>query len=227
MKFEISHPGSYALVKVDLANGESVKAESGAMVAMSPTIEVEGKIDGGVWGALKRTVLTGESLFFQTLRATKGAGEVFLAPSAPGDVEILELTGANHYFLQKEGFLAGDNGLTIEAVSQGFFKGFMSGEGMFIQKISGKGTLVISSFGSIHKITLAPGQAYTVDNSHLVAWSGTVSYEVQKASAGWLSSFTSGEGFVCHVRGPGDIFFKTRNPGAFGSWIRKFIPSKG
>lgn len=227
MKFEISHPGSFSMVKVDLANGESIKAESGAMVAMSPTVEVEGKVDGGVWGALKRTVLTGESLFFQTLKASKGDGEVFLSPSTPGDVAILELTGSNHYFLQKEGFLAGDAGLTIEAVSQGFFKGFLSGEGMFIQKVAGKGTLVVSSFGAIHKLTLAPGQMYIVDNSHLVAWSGTVTYEVQKASSGWFSSVTSGEGFVCHVKGPGDVYFQTRNPGAFGSWIGKFIPSKG
>lgn len=227
MKFEILYPGSYSMIKAELGAGESLKAESGAMVSMSSTIDVEGKVDGGVWGALKRTVLTGESLFFQTLKATRGPGSVFLAPAAPGDVMILELNGANHYFLQKEGFLAGDNGLVIEAVSQGFFKGFMGGEGMFIQKVSGKGLLAVSSFGAIHKLTLQPGETTIVDNSHLVAWSHTVTYEVQKASSGWFSSLSSGEGFVCHVKGPGDVYFQTRNAGSFGSWISKFIPSKG
>jgi uncharacterized protein (TIGR00266 family) len=226
MKVEVMYPGAYALIKAELLQGGSLKAESGAMVAMSPTIDVEGKVDGGVWGALKRTVLTGESLFFQTLKASRGAGTVFLAPSVPGDVAIMELNGANHYFLQKEGFLAGDSSLVIEAVSQGFFKGFMSGEGMFIQKVSGQGTLIVSSFGSIHKMTLAPGETFIVDNSHLVAWSGTVTYEVQKASTGWFSSWSSGEGFVCHVKGPGDVYIQTRNPGSFGGWIRQFIPSK-
>ncbi|NLI78900.1 MAG: TIGR00266 family protein [Candidatus Riflebacteria bacterium] len=227
MKYQIMQPGSYAMIKVDLAANEVMKAESGAMVAMHPNIDVEAKVDGGMFGALKRAVLTGESVFFQTLKATRGPGEVYLAPGVPGDVTVMELNGANHFFLQKQAFLAGDDGLTIEAVSQGFFKGLLSGEGMFIQKVSGKGTLAISSFGAIHKITLAPGQQYIVDNSHLVAWSGTVTYDVQKASSGWFSSIGSGEGLVCKVNGPGDVWFQTRNPGAFGSWIRQFIPSKG
>ena len=43
MRFEIHHPGSYAMVQASLEQGESLRAESGAMVAMSPTIDVEGK----------------------------------------------------------------------------------------------------------------------------------------------------------------------------------------
>ncbi|MBF0406605.1 MAG: TIGR00266 family protein [Candidatus Riflebacteria bacterium] len=227
MKFEQLYPGSYSMLKVLMSSGETIKAESGAMVAMSPTIDVEGKVDGGLWGALKRTVLTGESLFFQTLKAARGEGEVFLAPSIPGDITILELNGANFFYLQKEAFLASEDSITIEAVSQGFFKGLMSGEGMFIQKITGRGMLAVSSFGAIHKISLEPGQEYIVDNAHLVAWSGTTQYEVQKASSGWLGSMTSGEMFVCHIKGPGDVYFQSRNPGAFGSWIQRFIPAKG
>ncbi len=227
MKFEVLYPGSYSMVKATLAQGEQLKAESGAMVAMSPTVEVEGKLEGGMFGALKRTFLSRDSMFFQTLKASKGAGEVFLAPGTVGDVMVLELNGANHYFLQKEGFLASEDGVTLETVSQGFFKGFLSGEGMFIQKVSGKGQLIVSSFGAIHKISLQPGQTYIVDNSHLVAWSGTVTYEVQKASSGWFSSVTSGEGLVCHVRGPGDVFFQSRNAPSFGAWVSKFVPAKG
>ena len=226
VKHEIMYPGAYAMVRIELMQGHTIKAESGAMVAMSPTIDVEGKMEGGFLGALGRKLLTGESFFMQTLKATRGPGEVILAPSCPGDVHVLELNGANHYFVQKEGFLAADSSLTIEAVSQGFFKGLMSGEGMFIQKVSGKGTLVVSSFGSIHKMQLAAGQHIIVDNAHLVAWSGTVSYEIKKASAGWLSSFTSGEGFVCDVKGPGDMLIQTRNGGQFGGWVRQFIPAK-
>ncbi len=226
MEVQLMFPGSYCMAKISLQSGEAFRAESGAMVAMSETIDVEGKAEGGVMGMFKRA-FTGESLFLQTLKAARGAGEVFIAPSEPGDVQLIELNGANEYFVQKGGFLAAENSVNVEAVSQGFFKGFMSGEGMFIQKASGKGKLLISSFGGIHKISLTPGQHYVVDNGHLVAWSNTVQYEVQKAASGWLSSMTSGEGFVCHVRGPGDVYFQTRNPTGFGAWVRQFIPSKG
>ncbi|MDD2997719.1 MAG: TIGR00266 family protein [Candidatus Riflebacteria bacterium] len=226
MQVELLFPGSYCMAKIALKSGEAFRAESGAMVAMSESVEVEGKAEGGMVGMFKRA-FTGESLFLQTLKASRGDGEVFISPSEPGDVNIIELNGANDFFLQKGGFLAAENGVNIEAVSQGFFKGIMSGEGMFIQKASGKGKLLISSFGGIYKISLAPGQKYVVDNGHLVAWSHSVQYEVKKAAGGWMSSLTSGEGFACHITGPGDVYFQTRNPTGFGAWVRQFIPAKG
>jgi uncharacterized protein (AIM24 family) len=76
-------------------------------------------------------------------------------------------------------------------------------------------------------VQLAAGQEYVVDNSHLVAWSATTEYEIRKASSGWMSSITSGEGLVCHFRGPGLILLQTRNPDAFGSWMRGYLPSSG
>ena len=225
MKFEILNPGSYSMLKVTLEKGEHVKAESGAMLSMSGTVDVEGKLEGGIMGGLARKFLTGETLFFQTLRAVRGPGEVLLASSIPGDTTLIELDGAVEYILQKDGFLAGSPGLTLSTSAQNLTKGLFSGEGFFIQKIGGKGTLAVSSFGAINRIDLAPGEEKVVDNGHLVAWPSSVSYELQKASAsGWFSSITSGEGVVCRFRGPGHVFVQSRNAGAFGSWIRKFIP---
>jgi uncharacterized protein (AIM24 family) len=63
-----------------------------------------------------------------------------------------------------------------------------------------------------------------VDNSHLVAWPEYMNYTIEKASSGWISTFTSGEVAVCRFRGPGPIIIQTRNPGGFGNWIRQFIP---
>ena len=66
MKSEILYPGAFPMVRVDLAAGENIKAESGAMVACSPTIDIESKMEGGFLGALSRKFLTGEKFFFQT-----------------------------------------------------------------------------------------------------------------------------------------------------------------
>lgn len=49
MKSEILYPGAFPMVRIDLASGESVKAESGAMVASSPTIDVESRMKAGCW----------------------------------------------------------------------------------------------------------------------------------------------------------------------------------
>ena len=194
------------------------------MVAAAPTIDVESKMEGGLLGALSRKVLTGEKFFFQTLRATRGAGEVLLAPTVPGDIVILELDGVNEYLVQKDGFLAGAEGVKIESRMQSLSRGLLGGEGFFILRISGRGQLILNSFGAVHKLELKPEQEYVVDNAHLVAWTATTSYSIEKAAAGWIASFTSGEGFVCRFRGPGVVYIQSRNPGGFGAWIRQFIP---
>ncbi|HXF92776.1 MAG TPA: TIGR00266 family protein [Nitrospiraceae bacterium] len=224
MKSEILYPGAFPMVRVYLAAGESVKAESGAMVAASPTIDVESKMEGGLLGALSRKLLTGEKFFFQTLRATRGAGEVLLAPTVPGDIVVLDLDGVSEYLVQKDGFLAGAQDVRIDSQMQSLSRGLLGGEGFFILRIGGIGQLILNSFGAIHKVELKPDEEYIVDNSHLVAWTATTTYSIEKAAAGWIASFTSGEGFVCRFRGPGVIYIQSRNPSGFGAWIRQFIP---
>ena len=56
---EILYPGAFPMVRVELAAGENIKAESGAMVACSPTIDIESKMEGGFLGALSTEVSDG------------------------------------------------------------------------------------------------------------------------------------------------------------------------
>lgn len=223
MDNKILYQGAFPLVQVNLQKGETIKAEFDAMVAMSSTIDVEGKMDGGLLGGLARMV-AGESFFFQTLTARRGQGEVLLAPSIPGDIIDVELDGSYSLNIQKDGFLAGSAELQVSTKMQNLAQGIFSGEGFFVVKVSGQGIVFINTYGSIHVINLEPGQEYVVDNSHLVAWPDYMQYSIEKASQGWVSTFTSGEVAVCRFRGPGPVIIQTRNPKGFGSWIRKFIP---
>src|SRR5437867_13090001 len=118
MKSEILYPGAFPMVRLDLASGESIKAESGAMVAAAPNIDVESKMEGGFLGALSRKLLTGEKFFFQTLRASRGPGEALLAPTVPGEIVILELNGVNEYMVQKDGFIVVGDASVIESKMQ-------------------------------------------------------------------------------------------------------------
>jgi uncharacterized protein (TIGR00266 family) len=224
-KFEYLHRGAFTLLKVRMDAGERMKAESDAMVAMSPNIRVEGKLEGGVLGGLGR-MLTGEKFFFQTLHAEMGPGEVYLAPAIPGDLMEIHLDGTQSYVLQKDGFFAGSEGLTVSTKMQNLGKGLFSGEGFFIIRVSGRGTLFVSSYGAIQPLDLAAGEEIIIDNAHLVAWPENMQYNIEKASSGWISSFTSGEGLVCRFKGPGRVLIQTRNPRGFGSWLRQFIPTK-
>lgn len=224
LDYELLYPGPFATVKVRLKQGEMIKAESDAMVAMSSTIDVEGKLEGGIFAGLGR-LLAGEKFFFQKLVAKRGPGEVLLAHSIPGEIKALELDGSNNYVLQKDGFFAASDTIKISTKVQNLARGLFSGEGFFVLKVSGEGTLFVSSYGAIHTIDVPPGEEIIIDNGHLVAWPDGMFYRLEKASAGWISSFTSGEGIVCRFKGPGRVLIQTRNPSGFGSWVKQFIPA--
>lgn len=224
MKYEILYPGAFPLLKVDLSKGETLKAESDAMVSMNSTVDVEGKIDGGLLGGIGR-MLAEEKFFFQTLTARRGPGEVLLAPAIPGDIVDVELDGSYSLVVQKDGFLAGSMGIEVSSKMQNLMQGLFSGEGFFTLKVSGIGTVFLNSYGGIHAINLEAGEERIIDNNHLVAWPDYMDYKIEKASSGWLSSFTSGEMLVCRFKGPGVVLIQTRNPQGFAGWMKALLPT--
>ena len=226
MKYEILYPEAFPIVECELERGESIKAESDAMIAMSPTIDIEGKMDGGILSSLARSFLSGESLFFQELVARRGRGKVLFGHSQIGGILDVELDGSYGLMIQKNGFLASTPGINIETETQNLSRGFLSGEGFFILNAKGRGTVFVSSYGVIHPINLEDREEVIIDNGHLVAWPDYMDYKMERASKGWISSFTSGEGLVCRFRGPGVVLIQTRNPDSFAQHIRSIVGAK-
>lgn len=222
MDYDILYQPSYSLLKVTLQKGETISAESGAMVSMSSGITIETRMKGGLMGALKRKVLGGESFFVNTFKADE-TGEVTFAPSLPGDIHAIDLNGQTIY-AQSGAYIAASPGIDIDT-KWGGAKTFLSREGFFLLKISGTGTIFLSSYGAIHEITLAEGERYVVDTGHMVAFDDTVGYSVKKVG-GLKSTFLSGEGLVCELTGPGNISIQTRSEDSFLSWLIPQLPAK-
>jgi len=227
MQYELLHAGTNAIVHVALKQGEKIKAESGAMVAKSKTLHISGSMWGGMGGAFKRSFLGGETFFFQDIAAATGDGEVLIAPSVPGDITILPITDGKDYFIQNGCLLAAFDDITMDTKAQKLTAGLFSGAGFFVLHVSGFGHVVISAFGAIMEVPVPAGDEYIIDNGHVVAWSGDMEYHVVKAGKSWMSSMTSGEGLACKFHGPGKVWIQTRNPQAFGAWVRRFVPSRG
>lgn len=223
MEYKILYDQAFPILECKLEKGEMIKAESGAMITMTSTLDVTGNMEGGILGGLTR-MLAGEKFFFQHLTASRGNGSVTLAPSTPGGIVDVDLDGSYTLCVQKDGFLAATQGIEVTAQIQNLAQGLFSAEGFFIVKISGKGTVFLSSYGAIHPLNLESGEEVIVDNGHIVAWPEYMNYTIDKASKGWVSSFTSGEGLVCKFRGPGTVLVQTRNPKGFASWIQRLLP---
>lgn len=220
----IEHQGAFALAVVNLAAEQAICAEAGAMVSMSANVDLYSEMKGGVFGALKRAV-GGESAFVSTFTAKGGPGEVSFAPGAPGDVAGIEMQN-QAFCVQSSSYLAGDTSLIVDTKFGGA-KSFFGGEGLFVLKISGTGLLLVSSFGSIHRKTLRPGESYVVDTGHLVAWEAQMQYNLRKAAkSGFFRSLVSGEGLVAEFQGPGEILIQTRNLAAFAGLLKPFFPTQ-
>ena len=181
-------------------------------------------MEGGILSGIMRKMLAGESFFFQELVANRGPGKVLFGHPLPGGIIDVDLDGSYGLTVQKNGFLASTQDIEIGTKMQNLSRGLFSGEGFFVLNITGKGTVFLCSYGVIHPINIEGGEEFVIDNGHLVAWPDYMQYNIEKASKGWISSFTSGEGLVCRFRGPGTVLIQTRNPEGFESWIRSMIP---
>jgi uncharacterized protein (TIGR00266 family) len=223
LTYEILYPGTYALARVDLPQGRQLKAQSDAMVAMSSTLDVEGRMQGGVLGGLGRMV-TGESLFLQTLTAKRGDGSVCFAPASPGDVAAIEVQPGDGLVIANGNFLACTEGIEVNSRMQNIAQGLFSGAGLFVLKAQGVGLVFVEAFGAVHRISLGAGEQRIVDNGHLVAWSESMHYNLELGNRGLLASFTSGENIVCRFHGPGTVLVQSRQPRQFGRWLWNLLP---
>ena len=69
MQYRILYQDTFPMVECYLAQGEAIKAESGAMVGMDSTLDIDGKLEKGLMGGLTR-MLAGEKIFFQYIFLT-------------------------------------------------------------------------------------------------------------------------------------------------------------
>jgi uncharacterized protein (TIGR00266 family) len=223
MRTEIRFSPSFAMATIHLDMGESVKSEAGAMLAMSPSIEISTSTQGGMLKGLRRSVLGGESFFMNTFSATGPDAHVIVAPALPGDIITWPLTG-NTVYLQSGSYLASPGTIDIDS-KWGGAKTFFSKEGLFMLKCQGTGDLIVSSYGAVHAVDLAAGESYTVDTGHMVGWEEGVSYDVKKVG-NWKSTMLSGEGLIVELTGPGRVYVQTRSPNSLIDWIIPKLPSQ-
>ena len=223
MRHEITYRPTFAQLEVLLEQGETVRAEAGAMLGHSQGIDIQTGTRGGFVQSLKRSVFGGESFFLNDFTARE-PGSVTFAPRLPGDLIPREV-GDEPLFVQSSSFLAGTTGIDIDTKFGGF-KSFFAGEGLFLLRITGRGTAFLSSFGAIDERRLAPGERYVVDTGHVVAFEASLPYSVRRVG-GLRSTVLSGEGLVVEFEGPGTIWTQSRSPDAFLSWIASNMPSRG
>ncbi|GBG67803.1 hypothetical protein CBR_g927 [Chara braunii] len=232
-KYTLKHQGAFSAVEAIVAKEDgltSLKAVGRAMVTMHNNVDLRVELEGGMGQACCRCCCAGSSAFlthfFIKPELPPGTrGDVLLAPSVPGETILLHLQGSgDDWIMQKGAFLACDPEIEIGVHTQGVVTGCFGGEGIFVLRASGRGRLLVSSFGSIIRYDLGPGEVRKIDNGALVAWQSHMDYTVGKASRSLFATIFSSEGFVTRFTGPGTVFAQTRTVKGLADAIAPYLP---
>ena len=213
------------MLVVKLEPNESITAESGSMTYMDPNIDVQTRRrERSILGSIGLKLLGGQSFWVNDYKAEQNLGEVAFVSAPVGDIETLQIKLDKGYIVQKTSYIASTQNVELDIKWQGFTKGLF-GQGLFMIKVTGDGTLFINTFGAIDKHTLNPDQTLVVDNFHLVAFSDTCDYKVKKFG-GLKSTLLGGEGLVTEIKGPGDVYIQTKNLREFVEWLWTLLEPK-
>lgn len=215
MKYKVTQSTAFPLVEITLSNGEEIQIERGCMVYHSGGVTLEGKMNadsGGIGGFVKamgRSMVSGESFFITRAKGMNDGAKIAIAPSLPGAVRELQL-GAQQWRIRDSAFLACDANVSYEMKRQSIGKAMFGGTGgLFIMESKGTGSMLIGSYGDMLELQADGVNPLIVDNSHVVAWSATLNYNIKVASGTF--GFTTGEGLVNEFNGVGSVIIQTRN----------------
>jgi len=189
--------------------GDTCWASKGALVALSKQIDWTLKVPGGLGGAVKRS-FSGEGVTL-TYIESRGADQVAtLSANQPG--KIIEWNLDDGPVLTTRGSFVAAFGPDVDisvAVAKRAGAAFFGGAGLFLQKISGHGTVLVHGSGDFIDRQLAPGEVCLVSTGNLAAFGADVDYNIETVASVGRVLF-GGEGlFMTKLEGPGRVLLQT------------------
>lgn len=204
--------------------GESVTAEAGAMVYMRGNIDTDTRTrKGGLFKALKSTILTGESFFVNEFKAEEDGCRLGVTGNTLGDIQVIHADG--EYIVQSGSYVASTGDITLDTQWQGFTKGIF-GTTLFMLKTAGSGDVFVDGWGGIRKVELGAGERMILDNYQLVALECTAEYDIRKHGSMKTTIF-GGEALVTEITGPGDVYYQTKNLMEFARALAPLLSQMG
>jgi len=226
-------------VEIELDPGEAAIGEAGSMMFMDGGIAMDtvfgdgsaqqGGLFGKLLGAGKRLV-TGESLF-TTVYTNNASGKQRVAFAAPYPGKILpmdlrQLGGS--LVCQKDSFLCAARGVSLGiALQQRLGVGFFGGEGFIMQRLEGDGLAFVHAGGTVVRRELQAGQVLLVDTGCVVAYTSSLSFEIQYVGKIKTALF-GGEGlFFARLAGPGTVWLQSLPFSRLASRVFAAAPQRG
>jgi len=176
-----------------------------------------------------KRALTGESIFMTHFtNSGKGKKHVAFAAPYPGKIIPVDLsTNGGELLCQKDAFLCAAKGTNIGiAFQKRLGAGFFGGEGFILQRLKGDGKVFVHAGGTVIEKQLQ-GETLRVDTGCIVAFSPSISYDIQMAG-NLKSMFFGGEGaFLTTLTGHGRVLLQSLPFSRMADRIIKHAPVAG
>lgn len=200
-------------LRLQMSKGETAWASKGAIVSLEDGIDWRLKVPGGVGGALRRG-FSGEGLALSFLESDRDGASVVLGGEHPGKIERWELADDGPVVATRGSFIAGIGDVEIDVtIARRAGAAFFGGAGLFLQKLSGRGTVFIHASGDFIERRLAAGETLRVSTGNLAAFGAEVDYTI-RGVGGCRKVFFGGEGlFMTQLTGPGRVLLQSLKRG--------------
>jgi uncharacterized protein (AIM24 family) len=175
-----------------------------------------------------RRSLSGEGISLTYIQAKKDDQQVFLSSNQPG--KVIDWNLADGPVLTTRGSFMAAFGPSIDitvVIARRAGAALFGGAGLFLQKISGQGTVLIHGAGDFVDRRLLAGETILVSTGNLAAFAEMVDYNIQGV-AGCRKIFFGGEGlFMTKLSGPGRVLLQTLKRGSGDSSAKASATAAG
>ena len=86
---------------------------------------------------------------------------------------------------------------------------FFGGAGLFLQKISGTGTVLVHGSGDFQDVRLGAGEQLRASTGNLAAFAEAVDYDIERVGSLRKTLFGSEGFFMTRLQGPGRVLLQT------------------
>jgi uncharacterized protein (TIGR00266 family) len=197
------------VANLTLDKGETAWASKGSIVSLDPGLGWSLKVPGGASGAARR-MLSGEGIAMTYIQASADGQRVTLAANQPGKINVWNLDDGPVITTRGSFVCAFGPKVDIDVrVAKRAGAAFFGGAGLFLQHISGSGTVLVHGSGDFIDRELTKGEGLLVSTGSLAAFAESVDYNIQGV-AGCRRIFFGGEGlFMTRLTGPGRVLLQT------------------
>jgi uncharacterized protein (TIGR00266 family) len=197
------------IVKLQFRADETCWGSKGSLLSFDPYIDWSLKVPGGMGGAARR-LMSGEGIALTFIEAKRDNQEVILAANEPGKMIDWDLKDGAVVTTRGSFVAAFGEHIDIDVmIAKRAGAAFFGGAGLFLQKVSGQGNVIIHGAGDFIDRYLEKDESILVSTGNLAAFSDEIDYDIQRV-AGLRRMLFSGEGlFMTKLTGPGRVLLQS------------------